>query len=299
MAYRNIMIASSAHVSVSKEQLIITTDTKHSIPLEDISSVLFENRQTTITMATLSELGQHGITVYFCDKKHTPCAIMMPFAQHSRNLGMIKLQEELTTPRKKQLWQQIVKAKIANQALCLKYLGKNVEAEYLNNFTKKVLSGDANNIEATAALYYFKNLFSGTFNRGDGEDMRNSYLNYGYAILRGHIARLIASYGFMPMKGLHHKSELNAYNLADDFIEPLRPIVDLFVVQLNEWPELKIEHKQGLYNLLNMEIDSVGQKHSVSYAAERMIQSFTRCCQLKTKELFLPKLLPLKQHTYE
>lgn len=299
MAYRNIMIASSAHVSVSKEQLIITTDAKHSIPLEDISSVLFENRQTTITMATLSELGQNGITVYFCDKKHTPCAIMMPFAQHSRNLGMIKLQEELTTPRKKQLWQQIVKAKIANQALCLKYLGKNIEAEYLNSFTKKVLSGDANNVEATAALYYFKNLFSGTFNRGDDEDMRNAYLNYGYAILRGHIARLIASYGFMPMKGLHHKSELNAYNLADDFIEPLRPIVDLFVVQLNECPELKSEHKQGLYNLLNMEIDSGGQKHSVSYAAERMIQSFTRCCQLKTKELFLPKLLPLKQHTYE
>lgn len=299
MAYRNIMIASSAHVSVSKEQLIITTDTKHSIPLEDISSVLFENRQTTITMATLSELGQYGITVYFCDKKHTPCAIMIPFAQHSRNLGMVKLQEELTVPRQKQLWQQIVKAKIANQSLCLKYLGKNIEAEYLNNFTKKVLSGDANNIEATAAIYYFKNLFSATFNRGDDEDMRNAYLNYGYAILRGHIARLIASYGFMPMKGLHHKNELNAYNLADDFIEPLRPIVDLFVVQLNEWPELKSEHKQGLYNLLNMEIDSGGQKHSVSYAAERMIQSFTRCCQLKTKGLLLPKLLPLKQHTYE
>ena len=99
MAYRNIMIASSAHVNISKEQLIITTDSKHSIPLEDISSVLFENRQTTITMATLAELGQRGITVYFCDKSHTPCAIMIPFAQHSRNLGMIKLQEELTAPR--------------------------------------------------------------------------------------------------------------------------------------------------------------------------------------------------------
>ena len=89
MAYRNIMIASSAHVSVSKEQLIITTDAKHSIPLEDISSVLFENRQTTITMATLSELGQNGITVYFCDKKNTPCANMMAFDQHSRNIGII------------------------------------------------------------------------------------------------------------------------------------------------------------------------------------------------------------------
>lgn len=299
MAYRNIMISSSAHINISKEQLVITTDTKHSIPLEDISSVLFENRQTTITMATLAELGQRGITVYFCDEKHTPCAIMIPFAQHSRNLGMIKLQEALTVPRQKQLWQQIVKAKITNQALCLKYINKNTESQHLFSMTKNVLSGDPNNIEASAALYYFKHLFNDNFCRSDEEDIRNGYLDYGYAILRGHIARLIASYGFMPMKGLHHKSELNAYNLADDFIEPLRPLVDLYVAKQNEYSVLKTEQKRGLYNLLNMEITSGVQKHSVSYAAERMIQSYTRCCQTKSKELILPKLLPLKQHTYE
>ena len=101
------------------------------------------------------------------------------------------------------------------------------------------------------------------------------------------------------MKGLHHKSELNAYNLADDFIEPLRPLVDLYVAKQNEYSVLKTEQKRGLYNLLNMEITSGVQKHSVSYAAERMIQSYTRCCQTKSKELILPKLLPLKQHTYE
>lgn len=293
------MISSSAHINISKEQLVITTDTKHSIPLEDISSVLFENWQTTITMATLAELGQRGITVYFCNEKHTPCAIMIPFAQHSRNLCMIKLQEALTVPRQKQLWQQIVKAKITNQALCLKYINKNTESQHLFSMTKNVLSGDPNNIEASAALYYFKHLFNDNFCRSDEEDIRNGYLDYGYAILRGHIARLIASYGFMPMKGLHHKSELNAYNLADDFIEPLRPLVDLYVAKQNEYSVLKTEQKRGLYNLLNMEIASGAQKHSVSYAAERMIQSYTRCCQTKSKELILPKLLPLKQHTYE
>lgn len=299
MAYRNIMIANSANINISKEQLIITTDAKHSVPLEDISSVLFENRQTNITMATLSELGKRGITVYFCDEKHTPCAIMLPFAQHSRNFGMIKLQEEMTVPRQKNLWQQLVKAKITNQSLCLQYLDKEAESQYLLAMTKNVLSGDSNNVEATAALYYFKHLFDDNFYRGDDNDARNAYLNYGYAILRGHIARLIACYGFLPMKGLHHKSELNAFNLADDFIEPLRPIVDLYVAKLKDCSELKTEQKRCLYNLLNMEIESGGQKHSVSYAAERMIQSFTRCCQSKTKELILPKLLPLKQHTYE
>lgn len=299
MAYRNIMLASTAQVTISREQLVITTDTRHSIPLEDISSVLFENRQTTVSMATLASLAQYGVTVYVCDEKHTPCAIMMPFAQHSRSFAMLKLQENLSLPRQKQFWQQIVKAKIANQALCLQYLGREDEARCLSLMTAKVLSGDANNTEAAAAAYYFKKLFGADFVRGNEEDARNALLNYGYAILRGHIARLIASYGFLPMKGLHHKSELNAYNLADDFIEPVRPVVDLYVGGLEECEGLNPLQKKALYNLLNMEIAISAQRHSLSYAIELMIQSFTRCLQSKTKELMLPRLLPLRQHSYE
>lgn len=299
MPYRNVMIESSARLSIKNGQLIVETDAVHTVPIEDINSVLLEDGHTTITMGTLAKLAQSGVTVYVCDEKHTPCSIMIPFAQHSRNLGMIKLQEDLSVPMKKQMWQQIVKAKIMNQALCLECLDKNSNAQHLLALSQKVNSGDTTNVEATAAVYYFKNLFETPFLRSDEDDFRNGFLNYGYSIIRGHLARLITNYGFLPMKGIHHKSELNSYNLADDFIEPFRPLVDLFVAQRKSAGELQPADKRALYNLLNLSMDSGGQIHSVSYAAERLVRSFTRCCQKSSKELCLPKLIGLQQHSYE
>ena len=277
MAYRNLMIASNAQLKIKNEQLLIKTDTTHSVPIEDINSVLVENHHSTITIATLAKLVQDGVTIFVCDEKHTPCAIMMPFAQNARQYGVVKLQESLSLPLQKQLWQQIVKYKINNQAICLEFNKQNNAAQQLRSLAKKVTSGDSNNTEAVAAAVYF-----------------------GYAIIRGHIARLIASYGFLPMKGIHHKSELNAYNLADDFIEPFRPVVDLFVAkEAQAFEALTPQLKQKLYNLLNMDIKIAQQNHSVAYAAEKMIQSFSRCCQKTSKELLLPTLVALRQHTYE
>lgn len=299
MAYRNLMIESPANMKLCQKQLIIFTDKEHSIPLEDISSILIENRQATITMATLSSLAENNVTVFICNEKHLPCAVMIPFAQHSRTSLMLKYQEKLSQPLRKQLWQQIVKSKINNQANCLELLGKNNAEKYLRNLIKNVLSGDSTNVEAIAARYYFQQAFSNDFIRENDYDVRNHFLNYGYSILRGHIARLIATYGFVPMLGLHHKSELNSYNLADDFFEPFRPIVDLYVAQIQEPKELSPLYKRELFNLLNMDIYINNQYHSVSYAAELMIQSFSRCCQNKSKELSLPKLVELRQHKYE
>lgn len=299
MAYRNLMIESPANMKLCQKQLIIFTDKEHSIPLEDISSILIENRQATITMAILSSLAENNVTVFICNEKHLPCAVIIPFAQHSRTSLMLKYQEKLSQPLRKQLWQQIVKSKINNQANCLELLGKNNAEKYLRNLIKNVLSGDSTNVEAIAARYYFQQAFSNNFIRGNDYDVRNHFLNYGYSILRGHIARLIATYGFVPMLGLHHKSELNSYNLADDFFEPFRPIVDLYVAQIQEPKELSPLYKRELFNLLNMDIYINDQYHSVSYAAELMIQSFSRCCQNKSKELLLPKLVELRQHKYE
>lgn len=300
MAYRNLMIASNAQLKIKNEQLLIKTDTTHSVPIEDINSVLVENHQSTITIATLAKLVQDGVTIFVCDEKHTPCAIMMPFAQNARQYGVVKLQESLSLPLQKQLWQQIVKYKINNQAICLEFNKQDNTAQQLRSLAKKVTSGDSNNTEAVAAAVYFKALFGPDFIRSNDDDLRNAALNYGYAIIRGHIARLIASCGFLPMKGIHHKSELNAYNLADDFIEPFRPVVDLFVAQeAQAFEALTPQLKQKLYNLLNMDIKIAQQNHSVAYAAEKMIQSFSRCCQKTSKELLLPTLVALRQHTYE
>lgn len=300
MAYRNLFIEGEAILSYKNEQLLINTESIHSVPIEDINSIILDNNKSSLTVGTLSKLTENGVTIYFCNNKHLPCGVLLPFASHSRCSGMLKLQEALTIPTKKQLWQQIVKAKINNQATCLSLLGKDDFGAHLQYLAKTVNSGDTNNVEATAANYYFKHLFRDDFKRGTECDYRNNALNYGYTIIRGHIARLLVNYGFVPMLGLHHRSELNAFNLADDFIEPFRPLVDLFVATtLKKVTPMTPLLKHDLHNLLNMDIKSSNQRHSVSYAAERMIQSFTRCCQNNTKELLLPKLVALRQHTYE
>ena len=121
MAFRNIVIENPAHISVKNQNLVIHTDAPHTIPLEDISALLLESRQSTITTAALSQLGQCGCAVFVCDERHMPCAVLTPFQQHSRNLSVLRLQLEATEPCKKQLWRSIVQSKLRNQALCLDF----------------------------------------------------------------------------------------------------------------------------------------------------------------------------------
>ena len=299
MSFRNIIIESPAHISVKQNQLIIRTDGDHSLAVEDINALLIESRQSTITSAALARLGQSGCAVYVCDEKHLPCAVLMPFAQHSRASAVLDMQISATEPLKKRLWQSIVKAKIRNQAQCLGLRTGETEASALTALIPRVHSGDTDNMEAQAARRYFPALFGRGFYRSD-EDSLNAALNYGYAILRGCIARSLAVYGFIPSIGLHHRSELNRFNLADDLIEPFRPVVDLLVA--SDPPEeegLTSNQKRLLFNCLNLDILSGGQRHTVSYAIERTVQSLARSLSNKKPQLLLPELLELNQHSYE
>lgn len=293
MSYRCLFVANAARIHCKNEQLVIETDAPHSVPLEDISALILESRQISITAAALSALAQSGAAVYCCDEKHLPCGICLPFAQHSRQLGVVRWQLELTQPAKKRLWQKIVVAKIENQAECLALCGLPQQASALYGRAKAVSSGDKENIEASAAAFYFRALFGAGFTR-QNDDGINASLNYAYAILRGYVARCLAAYGFLPYLGIHHDSELNQFNLADDLIEPFRPVADLFVASnVSEDAALTTALKGQLVNLLNADILSGGQHHSVSYAIERLVQS------LRAPRLTLPKLVEYKQHTYE
>lgn len=299
MAFRNIIVETPAALSLYREQLIIRTDSDHSVAIEDISSLLLESRQTTITTAALSRLGQCGCAVFTCDEKHMPCAVLTPFQQHSRALSVLRMQLAMTEPSKKRLWQNIVKAKIENQSICLRLTGHTKQADTLHNMAGRVRSGDSENAEATAAQAYFPTLFGAGFTRGDDSGI-NAALNYGYAILRGCIARHLTVYGFLPSVGLHHRSTLNAFNLADDLIEPFRPVVDLLVSHsMDEETQLGPSQKRLLFNCLNLDILSVGQHYSVSYAVERLVQSLGRAMEDSEKELVLPVLLESEQHRYE
>lgn len=293
MSYRCLMIVNPARIRCKNEQLLIETEEVHSVPIEDISAIVLESRQSTITTAAMAALAQNGVVTFWCDVTHLPCGISLSFAQHSRQLGVLRWQMGLTLPAKKRMWQQVVTAKIQNQAECLALCGKTQEAAFLFGRAKAVTSGDKDNVEASAAAYYFPALFGEGYTRRN-EDTRNAALNYAYAILRGYMARCLTVYGFQPCLGLHHDSELNQFNLADDLMEPFRPVADLYVAaNVAEDAALTPILKGKLVNLLNADILSGGQHHSVAYAMERLVQG------LRGQALLLPKLLEYKQHSYE
>lgn len=299
MEFRSIFIANPARLLVRRDQLVIQQEQEVTIPMEDITSLLIESQAVTITAAALQKLADNGVTVYFCDEKHLPAALALPMNRYCRQLKLLKGQVSMKQPTRKRLWQSVVVAKIANQAKCLVYLEKD-GAEDLRTMSSAVRSGDPDNLEATAAAKYFPSLFGPGFTRGE-ENPINGALNYGYAIVRGAVARNLVTHGLEPCLGIFHHNELNQFNLADDLMEPYRPLVDLFVASHEEtWQgDLRPAHKQQLFNLTNYMMLQGEKRFRLISAIGRMVESFSRVLQQEGNQLELPTLLPLEAYQYE
>lgn len=240
----------------------------------------------------LAELAKHGICLFSCDESHMPCGAYFPFLSYYQSSHMAKLQIEMRKPLQNRLWQELVRVKIQNQALCLKILQRQ-GVEKLFAYSKKVVSGDKGNIEAAAANHYFKMLFS-SFSRKNDEDLRNIFLNYGYAILRACIARSLVGVGLLPCFGLHHANMFNAYNLADDIIEPYRPFVDFSVYTLfqeNSIENINTQYKNQLARVLTKQIMIEESEVTVLKAIEYTCQSLAKSIKLKKNVLALPYFL--------
>lgn len=299
MAYRNIIVTRNIGISVHNYQLVIGNEDM-CVPLEDINCLVLEHAGIMISSGVLQRLSENGCLVYICDEKHLPSTVVLPMARHSRHFKMLTAQLAITKPRQNRIWQQIVKQKIANQAMCLKLCGKK-NADQLYNMTKKVQSGDKTNVEAQAAALYFKSLFGNDFTREDDNGI-NAALNYGYSILRGHISRSIVCYGFEPSLGINHHSQLNNFNLADDFIEPYRAIVDYFVytqLHIEEGKELSKEMRYQLVDIVNYDMDIHGEKHVIHHAIDKMVASYNSILMGNKDELEIPELIELERHNYE
>lgn len=299
MAYRNIIVTRNISISVHNYQLVIGNEDM-CVPLEDINCLVLEHAGIMISSGVLQRLSENGCLVYICDEKHLPSTVVLPMARHSRHFKMLTAQLAMTKPRQNRIWQQIVKQKIVNQAMCLKLCGKK-NADQLYNMTKKVQSGDKTNVEAQAAALYFKSLFGSGFTRGDDNGI-NAALNYGYSILRGQIARFIVCYGFEPSLGINHHSQLNNFNLADDFIEPYRAIVDYFVytrLHMEEEKELGKEMRYQLVDIVNYDMGIYGEKHVIHHAIDKMVSSYNSVLMGNKDELEIPELIELGRHNYE
>lgn len=299
MGYRNIMISNSMELSIKDGQLNLGNVA--SFPLEDINSILIESTAVKMSSYLLQEAMEQGIVIYCCDKHHIPNTVVLPLQHHHRHFKMLKSQINASKPVQKRLWQQIVIRKIHNQAMCLKYMDLPQYKE-LELMTREVKSGDSTHVEGKAAAFYFKALFGDEFTRGE-EHIINSALNYGYAIIRGMIARTIICYGFEPSLGIWHHSELNGFNLVDDFIEPFRPVVDLYVAKRFDYSEIAValtpDMKKGLFSVLNYDMNVNGEKHILANSIDKMVMTFGKCLTGDKDELSLPELIPLQVHKYE
>lgn len=262
MSWRTIVISKPSKISLHKHNFLYkpSDDEKIIVPIDDISVIILETHQVTITSALLSKLASLNILLFTCDKKHIPNGIFIPFHQHSRFSLMVHMQIKWSQAFKKRVWMQIIKQKILNQAQVLKLNNKNEESKELINLINQIKSGDSTNVESYSAKLYFSYLFK-NFNRKDISDWRNSAMNYGYSIIRGVISRDISASGMIPSLGLHHKNQLNAFNLSDDIIEPYRAVVDNKVFdifkseKLKNLDELTFNHKVKLIELLQININ--------------------------------------------
>jgi CRISP-associated protein Cas1 len=280
MSWRVIHIGNPAKVSLAQKQLVIEQAEKVSIPLEDISVLMIDSYGVLVSAQVLAGLAEEKVTVYVCDDKHTPNAVLLPYQQHSRQLKVMQSQLALSEPFKKRLWQSIIEQKILNQSTVLDIL--KLEHK-LASIARTVKSGDTDGREAYASGLYFRNIFEGNSTRRSPTKI-NSAFNYGYAVLRGAIARQLAAHGFITALGIHHKSELNSFNLADDFIEAFRPVLDKYVL-LEILPnsqgyeiELSKEDRVQVLDILNSYVIIGNEKHTVKNAIEIMVKSFSSCC---------------------
>ena len=285
MGWRIVQIAKPCKLSVKNNQLIYQTETDESIklPLEDISVLVLENRQVSFSNYFLSELMENNIVLFTCDASHMPSGILHPYHNHSRYSEMAWKQIEISAPFKKRLWQEIVKIKIKNQACVLSALNIK-EAQKLYEISKLVQSGDSRNHEAYAANLYWKYLWT-DFNRKNETDIRNAALNYGYAIIRGAMARCVVASGLLPCFGIHHANKLNAFNLVDDLIEPFRPFVDYIVanIDLNNITQLSTEIKNSLISVLTESCLINGEKIGLLYSCQ--IESDSIATAIKNKDI--------------
>lgn len=295
MSKRIVEVATEgSYLKLRHNQLIIEREGESvgSVPIEDMSALIIDHPQTVITQAVLSELIKANVMVVSSDEKHHPIGLFLPLDSHTTQTERFASQLNMGQATRKNLWKQIVQAKVKGQARILRDV-TGADAG-ISQLVKKVRSGDPDNIEAQAARRYWSRLFdSGRFKRDRLAEDQNRYLNYGYAILRALVSRSICAVGLHPSIGIHHKNRYNSYCLADDLMEPYRPLVDLNVWQVVEDfghdNEMDREIRRRLIEIIKREVVMEGEILTFQGAVQKSAQSLARVLQGYDKLLSLPE----------
>ncbi|WP_158837460.1 type II CRISPR-associated endonuclease Cas1 [Polaribacter sp. L3A8] len=293
MIKRTLFFSNKYSLTTKLEQLVVKNEKQEikTVPIEDIGFIVIENQETYISVPALSKLAANNVSVIFCDHKHMPQSMLLNLDNHHIQQELFKHQINATEPLKKQLWQQIIKYKIENQALLLDKQGKINTP--LNYYKSKVLSGDIDNREGVAAAYYWKNIFDFKFKRERVGVYPNLFLNYGYIVLRAAVARALSGSGLLNTLGIHHHNKYNAFCLADDIMEPYRPLVDAKVLEIiNKYDEhdLITPIKLDLLSVLTQTVYFEDKKSPLMVALSSTTSSLQQCYAGKSRKILYPKL---------
>ena len=308
MIKRTLCFTNPAYLSLKNNQLVIKlpevetnsslpedfkAEATKTIPIEDIGIVVLDNKRITITQGVMEALLENNAAVITCNESHLPIGMHLPLVGNTTQTERMRYQIEASQPLKKQLWQQTIIAKIQNQASVLKQM-RGTEIRNMQKWASEVKSGDSENLEARAAVYYWSNAFPmiENFTRSREGEKPNNLLNYGYAILRAIVARALVSSGLLTTLGIHHRNKYNPFCLADDIMEPYRPYVDRLVMQLyDKYPnceELTKELKAELLQIPVLDVVISGKKSPLMIAVSTTTSSLQKCYSGELRKIVYP-----------
>lgn len=306
MIKRTLYFGNPAYLSLKMKQMVVRIPQKddgdlpseedmvRTLPIEDLGVIILDNKQITITQGLMEALLENNCAVITCDSKRMPVGLILPLSGNTIQNERFRSQLDSSLPLRKQLWQQTIQAKIRNQAAVLRYV-TGQEHKNMLKWSDNVRSGDADNMEARAAVYYWKTIFPDDpyFIRDREDEGANALLNYGYAILRAVVARALVGAGLLPTLGIHHHNRYNAYCLADDIMEPYRPYVDKLVVEMLEdgaEDRLNGTNKVKLLNIPVIEVLINARRSPLMIAVSHTVSSLVKCFRGDCRKLIYPDL---------
>lgn len=274
---RGFLIVSDSGVAVAR------------LPLDQIAAVLVHAHGVSYSNNLLIALADQGSPLVLCASNHQPRAVLLSLQGHHAQSARMRAQWDAPKPLIKQAWKQVVIAKIAMQAAALEAVG--APRAPLDMIARKVQSGDSTNAEAHAARLYWPALMGAEFRRDTQQGDINSLLNYGYTVLRAATIRAVVGAGLHPTIGLFHSNRSNAFALADDLMEPFRPLVDLTAraISRHYGPTLTATAKSSLAALLALDLPLSGETSPVSISLNRLAFSLAASFEARRPALALPQ----------
>ncbi|WP_407396497.1 type II CRISPR-associated endonuclease Cas1 [Anaerovibrio sp.] len=289
MSWRIVVISNRAKLDLQLGYLVVRGETVQKIHLSEISLLMIESTAVSLTAALLAELTKLKIKVIFCDEKRNPSSELIPYYGAHDSSNKVRTQISWKDEVKGNVWREMVRNKILNQAKVLELTGHS-EADMLKGYAAELRSNDESNREGHAAKVYFNALFGMGFSRAD-DNIINAALNYGYSILLSACNREITANGYITQLGIHHSNIFNAFNLGSDMMEAFRPFVDNKVLELSNLCMLEgfeKNQKMAVVEVLNKDVLIGPKVYSLNYAVKLYIKNIFRALNDEDVSLISP-----------